>query len=76
MSKLQTAVRYLSAVRLAGTRTEWVYFAAETHRFYQVTSSQLRDLAYYLDDSPESGYSMWIADTADQHVAMPEGWTP
>lgn len=74
MSKLQTAVRHLSAVRVRGSRTEWVYFDDSARRYYVVTSDELRELADLLDADPVCGYSFWCGMTDSRE--MPEGWTP
>ena len=72
MSNLSAAIELLDAAIDEATG-DYVYFAAETSRYYRVTESALKDLGERIARDDGDGYSLWCAETSPEE--MPADWT-
>ena len=73
---LRRAIAHLDArlVPEGPHATDYAYYAAETQRWYVVTSTDLEALGAALDADEPDAYSRWCADAAAEE--MPRGWEP
>ena len=70
---INAAIELLDASLDAETG-DYVYYAAETARYYRVTEGDLEDLGARIgNDDDGDGYSLWCAETASEE--LPAGWT-